>query len=428
MKRILMFLFLLPAVSVLSQERQLGLVECHELARANYPLVKRYNLIAQTEGYNVSNAGKGWLPQLVVNAMARYQSDVTSLPFDAGKLSALIPGFAIPTVSRDQYQLTAELTQTLWDGGMIGSAKALSHAQAEVERKQLESDLYALRERVNQVYFGCLLYDELLRQNELLQKELRVNIDRISAMMENGVANVSDRETVEVELLSVRQRETELQSGREAYLAVLCALTGRDTDRPTLAVPAMPLLPLKTEIKRPELAAFDAMEGLTGVQRRQVDAGLMPRIGLFVQGGYGRPGLNMLENSFEPFYIAGLRLSWNMGRFYTMANDRRMIETSRRTIDVQRDVFLFNTSLRLISGNVDIDRINKQLSSDGEILRLRSSIRKAAEAKLENGVISVSDLIREINAEDMARQNAATRRVQLLQAVYGLMYVTNDDF
>jgi outer membrane protein TolC len=385
-------------------------------------------LIAQTEAYNVANAGKGWLPQLAVNARATWQSDVTKLPFDADRISTVIPGFSIPTVSKDQYQLTAELTQTLWDGGSIRSAKELSRAQAEVERKQLESDLYAVNERVNQLYFGCLLQDELLRQNALLQKELQVNIDRIASMIDNGVANESDRESLEVELLNARQRAIELASGRKAYLATLGALIGKPVEESaTLLVPAMPALPLPAEINRPELAALDAQDQLMEVQHKLVTAGLAPRIGLFVQGGYGRPGLNMLEDRFAPFYIAGVRFSWNIGKFYTLKNDRHKIETSRRMVDVQRETFLFNTSLQLVRQNTEIEKMTQLLESDNEIIRLRTSIKEAAEVKLSNGVISVTDLIREINAEDMARQTAHTHRIQQLMAIFNLLYTVNSE-
>ncbi|MDR1258116.1 MAG: TolC family protein [Tannerellaceae bacterium] len=429
MKPIIILSLALLAVSAAAQDapRRLTIMQCYEQAREHYPLTKRYGLIAQTESYNVANAGKGLLPQLTLNARATYQSDITKLPLDADRLSAIIPGFSIPTVSKDQYQMTAELSQVLWDGGNVRWARALSHAQAEIERRQLDADLYMLNERVNQVYFGCLLQDELLLQNALLQKELRLNIERVQAMINNGLANDHDRERLEVELLNAAQRETGLEAARQAYLAVLRALTGLpEGEELSLTVPALPGLSSPAKISRPELAVLDARDNMAETQRRQTGAGVMPRIGLFLQGGYGRPGLNMLEDSFEPFYVAGVRLSWSLGNFYTLKNDRRRIDASRHMVDVQRETFLFLTSLQVIGQNADIDKIHKLLLSDGEIVRLRESIRKAAEAKLAGGVISVSDLVSEINAEDMARQALATHRIQLLAAVYDLLYTTNE--
>ena len=430
MKRICVILFLcLPLLPGIAKgQEKITLAQCYEWARANYPQIRQYGLIGQTEQYNLSNAVKGWLPQVTVNAKATYQSDVTKLPFDADKLSAVMPGLEIPALSKDQYQVVAELNQNIWDGGTIHTSRQLTKAQATADREQLESDLYTLNDRVNQLYFGCLLQEELIRQNVLLQKELQINIDRITAMMANGVANQSDRESMEVELLNARQKEIELKASRVAFGRMLSAMIGKPYDKDRiLEVPNVPGNPLSGEINRPELKALDAKSYLLELQNKQITSGLMPRIGAFVQGGYGRPGLNMLEDSFDPFYIAGVRLSWNMGKLYTLKNDRRKVATKLQQVEVQRETFLFNTSLELMQQNTEIQKISDLMKADDEIIRLRTSIKNAAEVKLENGVISVTDLIREINAEDIAKQTAAAHRIQHLNAVYNYMYTTNNE-
>lgn len=430
MKRIcvILFLCLLLLPGIAKGQEKITLAQCYEWARANYPQIRQYGLIGQTEQYNLSNVVKGWLPQVTVNAKATYQSDVTKLPFDADKLSAVMPGLEIPALSKDQYQVVAELNQNIWDGGTIHTSRQLTKAQAAADREQLESDLYTLNDRVNQLYFGCLLQEELIRQNVLLQKELQINIDRITAMMANGVANQSDRESMEVELLNARQKEIELKASRVAFGRMLSAMIGKPYDKDRiLEVPNVPGNPLSGEINRPELKVLDAKSYLLELQNKQIMSGLMPRIGAFVQGGYGRPGLNMLEDSFDPFYIAGVRLSWNMGKLYTLKNDRRKVAATLQQVEVQRETFLFNTSLELMQQNTEIQKISDLMKADDEIIRLRTSIKKAAEVKLENGVISVTDLIREINAEDMAKQTAAAHRIQHLNAVYNYMYTTNNE-
>ena len=425
-----LFLSCLP-VLFLSQEAKgqsvVTLQECYTWAHANYPQIRQHKLIEQTEQYNLSNASKGYLPQVSVSAKASYQSAVTKLPFDTEKLSTLIPGFDIPTMSKDQYQALAEVNQTIWDGGQISSTRTLTRAQAVADREQLESDLYALNDRVNQLYFGCLLQDELLGQNALLQKELQINIDRIDGMMANGVANQSDRESMEVELLNARQKAIELKAARTAYGQMLRTLIGKPSgDELRLQVPDVQPQTLPAGINRPELRALDARSNLLDMQNKQITAGLMPRIGAFVQGGYGRPGLNMLDDRFDPFYVAGLRLSWNLGKLYTVKNDRRKIDVSRQAVEVQRETFLFNTRLQMTQQDTEIRKMTDLMQADDEIIHLRSSIKQAAEVKLANGVISVTDLIREINAEDLARQTAATHRIQQLQAICNYLYTTND--
>lgn len=409
-----------------SQEK-ITLAECYEWAHANYPLIKQRRLIEQAEQYNLSNAAKGWLPQVAVSGKMSYQSKVTKLPFDTEKLSVMLPGFDIPTLNKDQYQMVAEVNQTIWDGGQISSVREMTRAQAVADKQQLDSELYTLNGRVNQLYFGCLLQDELLKQNELLQKELQININRIKGMMVNGVANQSDCKSMEVELLNAKQKAIELKAARTAYGQMLCALIGKPYQSEiSLEVPDMASRSLSSEINRPELRALDAKSNFLNSQNKQITAGLMPKIGAFVQGGYGRPGLNMLSNSFDPFYVAGLRLSWNIGKFYTLKNDRRKVETGMKTVEVERETFLFNTRLTMAQQNTEIKKMSDLMQSDESIIHLRHDIKTAAEVKLTNGVISVTDLIREINAEDMAHQTAATHRIQHLQAICNYMNSTNE--
>jgi len=422
-KRIISIILISVCFNLNAQET-VTLSQCYEWARENYPQVRQFGLIDQTEHYNLSNAGKGWLPQIGVNAKASYQNEVTKLPFDAEKISSILPGFDIPSLSKDQYQVAAEVNQSIWDGGVIRSAKGIIRAEAEASKQQLESDLYTLNDRVNQLYFGCLLQDELLRQNALLKKELQINIDRIIAMMNNGVANQSDKESLEVELLNANQQTIELKASRKAFVRMLGALTGKSLENAVLQTPSIPGI-LSKVISRPELYALDAQGYLIEAQNKQITAGLMPRLGAFVQGGYGRPGLNMLEDSFNPFYIAGVRLSWNIGKLYTLKNDRRKVDTNLRSIDVQKETFLFNTNLQMLQQDTEIQKIQDLVHSDDDIIRLRNNIKKAAEVKLENGVISVTDLIREINAEDMAKQSGASHRIQYLMAVYNYLYTIN---
>ncbi|WP_106827717.1 TolC family protein [Parabacteroides pacaensis] len=404
---------------VCAQSDPISLEECYRWAKENYPLIRQYDLIRQSEEYTLDNASKGYLPQVAVNAKATYQNEVTKIPVS-------IQGLDVPTLSKDQYQVIAEVNQTIWDGGNIRSTKEVTKAKAEMDTRQVETQLYTLHDRINQLYFGILLHDALLNQNAILQTDLQVNIEKITSMMENGVANQSDLESMRVEWLNARQKEVELKSARQAYIQMLAVMTGKNlTENSILQLPG-DVNPVTSEIRRPELQLYAAQDLLLDTQNKQITAGLMPRLGLFVQGGYGRPGLNMLDNDFSPFYVGGIRLSWNLGKLYTAKNDRRKLDTDRLSVNVQRATFLFNTRLQLTQQNTEIKKMSQLLETDNEIVTLRSSIRKSAEVKLENGIISVTDLIREINAEDQAKQTAVQHRIQRLQAIYNYKYVTNN--
>ena len=406
---------LLSIICQLSSMAQLTVEVCQEKAKANYPLVKQYGLIEQTAQYNISNANKGYLPQLTLSAKGTYQSQVTKLPIT-------IPNVTIPGLSKDQYQAVVEANQVIWDGGAISAQKKITNANTEVEKQKLEVDLYTLNERVNQLYFGVLLINEQLRQNDILQNELQTNYNRVASYKQNGVANQSDLDALKVEQINTQQRETELKSTQKSYFIMLSALTGLTIDAKTeLIKPEINLAILNaTTNHRPEIGLFDAQNKLLESQKELLNAGNRPKIGAFVQGGYGKPGLNMLTNAFSDFYMGGIRLSWNLSGFYTQKNNLNKIEISKKVMDVQKETFLFNADLKTKQQQTEIEKLQSTLSNDDEIIRLRGNIKKSASAKVDNGTLSITDLIREINAEDQAKQLKSLHEIQLIMNVYQL--------
>ena len=320
-----------------------------------------------------------------------------------------------------------ELKQNIWDGGEIRSRKEQVKASSDVDREKLNVDMYALTERVNQVYFGILLLDEQLRQNQLFLEDLERTHKQISSYIENGIASQSDLDAVSVEQLNTRQKRIELTSSRQAYLSMLALLTGEEMPAGISLQKPVPEWDIPVIANnRPELIWFDAQNGRLQVQEEALKTQLMPRFGLFVQGTYGNPGLNMLKNEFSPYYVAGVRLSWNFGSLYTLRNDRRVIAANRQLLDSNRDVFLFNTRLQATQQGSAVESVRRQMADDDEIIRLRTSIRKASEAKVVNGTMTVTDMLRDMTSENLARQTKALHEVQLLMNMYQLKYTTNN--
>jgi outer membrane protein TolC len=417
MKR-LTVLSILSICLVLNAFPQLTIEQCQEKARNNYPLIKKHNLIEQAKHYSLSNAQKAYLPQFQVSAKATYQSSVVEIPIK-------VPGMEIPTLHKDQYMAVAEANQLLWDGGITQSQKRIIQANSEVEEKQLEVELYALEERVNQLFFGILLFDAQLEQNRALTDELERNRKKVADYIANGLANAADLDAVKVEQLNVKQARIQLQTTRAAYLDMLAIMVGETFDKSvSLVKPALPAIE-QNQNNRPELQLFDAQNNLLDSQKNLIKSGYMPKLGLFLQGGVGRPGLDMLSNDFEPFYIGGIRLTWNFGSLYTHKNDLRKIEVNKNRIDTQRELFLYNVRLAESRENRDIQRIRDLMKDDEEIIALRENIRKAAEAKVSNGTMTVTDLLQEISREDIARQTKAVHEIDLLIAVYKLKNTVN---
>ena len=406
---------------------QLSIEECYEKAQANYPLIKQYSLIEKSRDYNLSNVARGWLPQISFTAKATYQSDVTKIPLDFSQVP--IPELAnleIPELSKDQYGVTLEITQTLWDGGATKAHSEQIKAQTATETEELNVNLYAIKERVNQLFFGILMCDAMLEQNRIFQENLQQNFALVKACIDGGLANQADLDAVKVEQIKAKQNFTQISRNRKAYLTMLLAFIGEKTDENTVLQKPEILQTVSVENARPELSLFDSKLAFLDAKNREIKASLTPKFGLFFTGGYGNPGLNMLKEGFTPYAIGGIRMSWNISSFYTFKNHVNQLNTQRGNLAVQRETFLFNSRLQATGKQDDIEKYRELLAGDDEIITLRQSVKRATEAKVSGGTATVSDLIRETNAEQMAQQDKILHELEMLQSIYNLNFITNN--
>lgn len=390
---------------------QVTLEQCMELARRNYPQIRQLNLIEEAAEYDIANVSKSWLPQLTISGKASYQSDVVEMPFE-------IPGFSFD-LPHDQYSVVGELSQTIWDGGTSKSQKELYSAGAEVQKSQLEVSVYSINDRVVQVYLGILLIDAQLRQNDILERSLERNAGQVQACIDNGTAYRADLDMVRVSMLNCEQQKEGLLSDRAAYLEMLERLIGTSLEGQELVEPDCDAAcPDAAAVTRPELALYDAQRRQNEAQLRQLDSKILPKFSLSLQGGIGRPGLNMLDSSFQPYYIAGIRMSWDLGALYTRRDEKQKLDVQLRTIESDRETFLFNTGISALQLRSSIDKARRLLEKDGEIIALQESIRAAGEEQYRNGTISMTDLMKRIDDEYDARVAESIHRIQLLMAVY----------
>ena len=425
MKRIILLWGLL--LSGFSAVAQPTLDECRALARNHYPEIRQYDLVRQTEEYTLSNARRAWLPQLSLAAQATWQTAVPTLP-DAltGMLSQ--QGAGIPGLNKDQYKVALELNQTLWDGGKSSADKQIAEAEAAEQWQAADVDLYALEERVDDLYFGILLLDERIVQTTLTLELLRSSLDKVRSLQRNGVAMQSDSDAVEAELLSVGQQLTQIETTRDSYRRMLEIFIGRELDGRNLTRPEA-TEPVSLDAARPELALFDAKIGKLSAQERLVKSATRPRFGLFAQGYYGYPGMDYFENMMSSDWswnaLIGVKMSWNFGAYYTKKNTLSKLRTAQRQVDVKRDIFLFNTQLQTIQESGDVARLRKALADDDRIVQLRRSVREAAESKLRNGIIDTNDLLRKITEEDTAAAARSAREIELIKTIYELKHTIN---
>ena len=397
---------------------QLTLNDCYRLALQNYPEVKQRELIAKTAEYTIENIQKGYLPQLNINGQASYQSAVTAIPIK-------IPGVDIPTLSKDQYKVYGEIDQTVYDGGEIKQQKKLQKTTEAISQQQLETDLYQLKDRINQLFFGVLLVDEQIKQNDLVIKDVQLGHDKIQASIRNGTAFRSNGDVLEAQVLQDEQQSINLRASRKAYTDMLGLFIGRMVDENTLLVkPAT--VNVMHDINRPELLGYDLQGKNLDAQNELLTVGTRPKLSLFLQGGVARPGLDLLSNNFAAYYIGGIKLTWSPSLFYTLKNSRTLIDISRKNLAVEKETFLFNTNLTVKQQDADIGKYQQLLASDDRIIELRTKVKNTAMAQLENGVITSNDFLTDVNDENQARQNKILHEVQLLMTQYNQQTTTGN--
>lgn len=423
MKRIA--LMLLAAASMITLHGQ-TLDECRRLAREHYPEIRQYDLIALTEQYDLSNAARAWIPQVTLSGQASWQSDTPTFPGALGEILAS-RGLQMEGIRREQYCAAIDVSQTIWDGGHSRATKELAQAEAAEERLRTEVDLYALQSRVDDLYFGILLLDERLTQTTVQISLLESNLARMRSCVANGTATKSDADAIEAELLTVRQTLEQIEASRASYCRMLEIFIGQPLAAEGLERPAEPAL--GDVLLRPELALFEVQAQRIDVRRKALNSALMPRFSAFAQGYYGYPGLDMFQSMRSSNgtlnALVGVRMSWNIGAFYTRRNDLGKLRTARQQIDIQRDIFHFNTRLQTTREEGEIARLRKAVASDTRIVELRRAVRVAAESQLENGVIDTTDLLRKITDETTAALNRSTHEIELLQTLYQLKHTLN---
>ena len=420
MKRLVILLVWLPLMMTAQT-----LEQCQEAAERNYPLIKQYDLINRTTDVNVSSILRGWLPQISVNAQVSYQSDVTSWP---DKIQAMYQtiGIDMKGLKKDQYRIGIDLNQVLYDGGVMDSRKRIARAEGDVQTAETEVTLYQIRQRVNEMYFSLLLLNEQIALNNDLSRLLMENENTVDALYRRGIAAESEVFTIRAEQLDVKQKETTLLSQKRALQLMLSLFCGIE-----VSAPVKP-----DEVKsegmgdRPELKLVDSQICLLNAQQRALNTGLTPRLSLFATGFYGYPGYNMFEDMLSHKWswngMVGARLTWSIGALYTRKNDKAKFQLQRERAENNREVFLFNNRMEQIQQLAQTERIKQLLKDDEELIRLRSAIRQASESKMANGVISVSDLLKDINRENAARVQQSMHEIELLKVQYEHQFTTNN--
>ncbi len=413
-------LLFLPIVGFAQQV--LTLEDCYRFARDHYPTVQKLDLITRSEDYTLANANKAYLPQISITGQASYQSETIDFSESIGRLPLPI---TLPTVSKDQYKVVGEVSQLLYNGGATRAQKQLIKAQSAVQAQAVKTQLYTLKQRVSNLYFGVLLIDAQLSQNQLNVETVQSQLEKAEVALKNGTTLPSNVAELKAELVRLAMQRTEYEATKAMYLQMLSTFIGKDLPSHTVLNRPKPTT-LGTANHRPELKGFDLQQSVLDIQRRQLTSEYLPKIGLFFQGAYGRPTLNIIKNEFDLYYIAGVRLQWNLSPLYSLSNRKQLLHLQGESLSADRKAFLMSTELDLTQQQTQISKLQRLMEQDQESVALRHSVAQAAQVQLDNGIITTHEYLQKVNAENLAKQTLLLHEIQLLQAQENQRLVTND--
>jgi len=405
----LMFIVLLLPVQLLMAQEAVTLEQCQTWARENHPVLKQLDLYQQILDLKNENNATSFLPQVNLNGQATYQSAVT-------KIGISLPNVKIPSVDKDQYKFYLDFKQTIWDGGLSKAKEFINNAENAGSLQQAEVELYQVKEKVNQFFFTSFLIQENLKILDKKTETLGERRKILESAVNNGMVLSSELDQLLAELIKTEQLVIELKSNKETVLYALSILTGKTTEQlNNLKLPeevALTDMPLK----RPELDVFNKQNELLNANSEILQKQRNPKLFGFGQAGYGKPGLNMLNNQFDTYYLVGLGFSWNVLDWKTTSRQKQMIKLQQDIVQTKQESFVRNIDLATDQQTKQINQITELLKTDQELIVIRERITKTSASKLENGSITMADYIQDLNAETTARLMLETRKIQLKEA------------
>jgi outer membrane protein TolC len=404
MKRILITSFLL-ATFYSNAQQSLTLENCYALANKNYPIAKQIGLLQQKSDYEVDALQTGKLPKIDLIAQGSYQNQVTT-----------IPNPILEPVNKDQYRANFDVNQLIYNGGLIDASSKLKEAQTKAQQQQVEVNLYQIKTRINQLFFSILLLQErkellISKQNQLVSK-----IKEVNAGIKFGAILPASEKVLEAENLKIKQQLSEIQFDKKRLFENLSSLTFTIVPESSILEKPIIIVSESSENNRPELKYFEFQNQQIEASKTVVSKNNLPKINAFGIAGYGNPGLNMVDNSFQPILMVGLRANWNVFDWNKSKAEKDALTISSQIVATEKETFLLNNSLQIQEIENEIMKSQEIILTDTEIIGLREYVEKSANSQLKNGVITTSEYLVEFTNLYDARSNQKLHEIQLALA------------
>lgn len=417
----IILLMLISATASRGQSDSLSLSYCYEQAENLSPLKQQELLNRQVYDLSMKNHSSNYLPSLFLSGKATYQSDVFNIPG-----TSMISD--IPQLPKDQYQVSVNIQQNIYDGGLTQYSKRSEESKLNVAEKELDTRLYDIHETINSLYFSYVLLQENLKILNSTLENLRNQHATISSLVENGAVLKSNLFIIEKQIASVEQDIISLRSDKNAVGAMLSDWTGVTVNENTiLEIPDARLLKEQPAMKRPEIGLFQAQKELLNSQAGMTNSAITPRISAFAQAGIGRPNpMNFFEVEPSTFYIAGLQLNWQIFDWGNTSRKKQIFKAQQDIVNSKQEDFTRNISIALSRQFADQDKLNSLLEKDDEIISLQEKIVESTYAELKNGVITSTEYLTEMNALTQAKIKKIQHKIQLSRNYVSIYTLTGN--
>lgn len=417
MKRVFLILAMGLQLNGLCQQIDtLRIEDCFRIAGENSPLQRQKNLSGQALSYKLMNLNSNWLPAVGFNAQAMYNSET----IDFSGIMENLP-VSIPSLPLDQYKVWADINQQLYDGGAVKAQKSLEKATYEAGIQQIETGIREIKQQVNKVYFSLLATENSAAVIKVTLDELIERKKIIKAGIEGGIVLSENLLALEAEELKFRQKLTEFTLTRNQLVKILSVLMDTTlAERAVIGEPAV-VAGINDLIERPEYVFFEKKKEAYQANQKLVSATDMPRLFAFSQVAYGRPGYNMISSDFHTFYSVGVGMKWNFLNYGDSRRQRKILDLQRDMVDIDRENFDDQLNIQLQTEMSNIQKYDELLNQDEQILKLRKAISATSLSKMNNGVITSTDYLTDLNAEVLARLQYENHRILKLQSTYNYM-------
>lgn len=415
MKKICLLLFI---TNYCVYAQQIELDYCLKQVAIHYPLLKQKDIEKELNEISKKVNQSAWLPQVSVNGQATYQSDVTEIN---------MPGSTIEPLSKDQYKMYLDINQTVYDGGLTKIKNDIQNIASQINNSQVEIEIRNIKQQTQKYFFNALIAQENFTIYKTSQNEINERIKVLQAGVKYGTVKQSQVDIMIVELYKIDQKIIQSEFNKKIAIEVINLFTGLSIEmNSNLTVPTETTILEDNFENRPENKKYDFQKESLDKNYDLTTTNLLPKVNLFGQGGYGRPGLNQLSNEFDTYYIVGAKLNWDITSFYNKKKNRKITELQKNSIDVQKESFELNLKSQKINFEQNSKQLNELIAKDKKIVDLRKKISKVAASELDNGIITSTNFLIEKNAEIQAKQSLKIHEIQKIETQYDIKLLTGN--